>query len=154
MPARIAAACRLSGQAGPADVAATVRSILVSLACKYRWVIERLEAVTGREIRRIHVIGGGARNKLLCRLTADITRRDVLAGPFEATALGNALVQARAAGELGSLGDVRAVASASVRPIVEEPRADDDGAEQTYRRFLDVTGLPAPRPTNSLEKTP
>ena len=154
IPARIAAACRLSGQAAPPDVATTVRSILVSLACKYRWVIECLEAVTGRDIRRIHVIGGGARNPLLCRLTADIARREVLVGPFEATALGNALVQARAAGELGSLGDVRAVASASVRPIVDEPHSDHDDAEQTYRHFLDVTGLPAPRPTNALEKTP
>src|SRR5918995_1320578 len=154
MPARIAATWRQSGQSAPGDVATTVRSILVSLACKYRWVIERLEAVTGRDIRRIHVIGGGARNPLLCRLTADITRREVLAGPVEATALGNALVQALAAGELGSLSDIRAVAFASVRPIVNEPRGDHDDAEQTYRRFLDVTRLPAPRPTNSLEQTP
>ena len=62
MPARIAAACERSGQAAPDGVGATVRSILVSLACKYRWTLERLEAVSGRDIRRIHVIGGGARN--------------------------------------------------------------------------------------------
>jgi rhamnulokinase len=136
MPARIAAAC---GQDAPADVATTVRSIMVSLACKYRWVIERLEAVSGREVRRIHLIGGGARNTLLSRLTADICAREVLVGPFEATALGNVLVQARAAGELGSLADLRAVAAASVDPTVVEPAAE--GAEETYRRFLDVTGL-------------
>jgi rhamnulokinase len=133
MPARVAAACGVD----PRDRRMMVRAILVSLACKYRWVLERLEAVTGREVRRIHVIGGGARNTLLCRLTADITGREVLAGPVEATALGNVLVQARAVGELGSLGDLRAVAAASVRPTVHEP-AGDDG---TYRRFLDVTGL-------------
>ena len=92
-----------------------MRSIYVSLACKYRLVLERLEAASGREVRTIHVIGGGARNELLCQLTADITGREVLAGPVEATALGNVLVQARAAGELGSLADMRAVSAASVR---------------------------------------
>jgi rhamnulokinase len=114
-----------------------VQAILASLACKYRWVLERLEAVTGRDVRRIHVIGGGARNTLLCRLTADVCGREVHAGPVEATALGNVLVQARAAGELGSLADLRAAAAASAQPVVYEP-AGDDG---TYRRFLDLTGL-------------
>ena len=81
-------------------------------------MLERLEAVSGRDVRRIHVIGGGARNALLCRLTADVTGREVLAGPVEATALGNVLVQARAAGELGSLAELRAVAAASAEPVV------------------------------------
>jgi rhamnulokinase len=144
MPARIAAACRRSGQPAPDGVAGTVRSIFVSLACKYRWVLERLEAVTGRDVRRIHVIGGGARNALLCRLTADLCGREVLAGPAEATALGNVLVQARAAGELGSLADLRAVAAASVEPTADRPSPDRDGPETTYRRFLDVTGLGTP----------
>jgi rhamnulokinase len=143
MPARIAAACRRAGQPAPADRGAIVRSILLSLACKYRWVIERLEAVSGRDVQRIHVIGGGARNALLCRLTADICGRSVHAGPVEATALGNVLVQARAAGELGSLAELRAVAAASVDPIVDEPGPDRDAAEETYRRFLEVTQLSA-----------
>ena len=141
MPARIAAACERSGQAAPADVGVVVRSILVSLACKYRWTIERLEAVAGREVRSIHVIGGGGRNALLCRLTADICGRPVLAGPVEATALGNVLVQARAAGELASPAELRAVAAASVEPVVEEPAGDRDAAGATYRRFLNLTGL-------------
>jgi rhamnulokinase len=144
MPARIAAACERTGQASPADVATTVRAILLSLACKYRWAIERLEAVSGREVRRIHVIGGGARNALLCRMTADICGREVLAGPVEATALGNVLVQARAAGELGSLAELRAVAAASAEPALDEPSPDREAAEATYRRFLDLTGLHAP----------
>jgi rhamnulokinase len=138
MPARIADVCGISGRG------AIVRAILVSLACKYRWVLERLEAAGGREVRRIHVVGGGARNALLCRLTADVTGREVLAGPVEATALGNVLVQARAAGELGSLADMRAVAAASAEPVVYEPGSDDG----TYARFLDLTGLPIE------EKTP
>jgi rhamnulokinase len=98
-----------------------VRSIYVSLAAKYKAVLERLEAVSGRDVRTIHVIGGGARNRLLCRLTADITGREVLAGPVEATALGNVLVQARATGELGSLDDMRAVSAASFAPVRYEP---------------------------------
>jgi rhamnulokinase len=98
-----------------------VRSIYVSLATKYKLVLERLEAVSGREVRTLHVIGGGAQNALLCQLTADVTGREVLAGPVEATALGNVLVQARAAGELGSLSDMRAVSAASFQPVSYEP---------------------------------
>ena len=79
------------------------------------------------------MIGGGARNELLCRLTADLLRRPVLAGPVEATALGNVLVQARAVGELGSLAELRAVAAASAEPVVYEPSGD---AEEIYERFL------------------
>jgi rhamnulokinase len=134
MPGRIAAACGLD----PGDRGRMVQAILASLACKYRWVLERLEAVTGRDVRRIHVIGGGARNALLCRLTADACGREVHAGPVEATALGNVLVQARAAGELGSLAELRTVAAASAEPVVYEPAGDDD----IYSRFLDVTALP------------
>jgi rhamnulokinase len=144
MPGRIAAACERSGQARPRDVATVVRAIVVSLACKYRWVLEHLEAVSGRELRRIHVLGGGARNGPLCRLTAELTGREVLAGPVEATALGNVLVQAHGAGELGSLADIRSVAAASASPTVHEPSGDPAAADATYRRFLDLTGLGAP----------
>ena len=137
MPARIAEACRALGQPEPAGRGELVRSILVSLACKYRLVLERLERVTGREVDVVHVIGGGSRNALLCQLTADLLGRPVLAGPVEATALGNVLVQARAVGELGSLAEMRAVAAASAEPAVFEPAEDGD---QIYQRFLEVTG--------------
>jgi rhamnulokinase len=137
MPARIAEACGALGQPTPEGRGEVVRSILVSLACKYRLVLERLQRATGREVDVVHVIGGGARNELLCRLTADLLGRRVLAGPVEATALGNVLVQARAVGELESLADMRAVAAASADPAVYEPSAD---ADETYQRFLDVTG--------------
>jgi rhamnulokinase len=120
MPALVAEAC------GRPDMSRgeIVRSIYVSLARKYKLVLERLEAVSGRAVRTIHVIGGGARNELLCRLTADVTGREVLAGPVEATALGNVLVQARAAGELSSLADMRAVSAASFEPVHYEPSAE------------------------------
>jgi rhamnulokinase len=149
MPAQIAAACEEAGQASPRTPGEFVRSILVSLACKYRLVLERLERVSGREIELVHVIGGGGRNELLCRLTADIAARPVFAGPVEATALGNVLVQARAVGELGSLAEVRAVAAASADPVVYEPRERDEG-EATYRRFLEVTGLSVDAPEPAL----
>jgi rhamnulokinase len=102
-----------------------VRAIYVSLARRYKQVLERLEAAAGRDVRTIHVIGGGARNELLCRLTADVTGREVLAGPVEATALGNVLVQARAAGELGSFTDMRAVSAASVEPVRFQPSREE-----------------------------
>ena len=137
MPALIAAACTEGGQAAPEGRGEIVRSALTSLACKYRLVLERLELVTGRAVDVVHVIGGGARNDLLCRLTADLLGRPVLAGPVEATALGNVLVQARATGELGALGEMRAVAAASADPVVHEPTG---GADGVYDRFLAVTG--------------
>ena len=114
-----------------------MRSALTSLACKYRLVLDRLELVTGRQVEVVHVIGGGARNELLCRLTADLLGRPVLAGPVEATALGNVLVQARAVGELGLLPELRAVAAASADPVVYEPTGDAGGV---YDTFLSVTG--------------
>jgi rhamnulokinase len=146
MPARIGEAIARSGQRAPRDRGELIRAIHVSLACKYRLVLEHLEAVTGREIHRLHVIGGGARNALLCRLTADLTGREVHVGPVEATALGNVLVQARAAGELGSLAEMREVAAASAAATIHEPASDRDAAGSTYRRFLEVTGLGAPAP--------
>jgi len=73
-----------------------------------------------------------------------VTGREVLAGPVEATAMGNVLVQARAAGELGSLADIRHVVAASAQPTTFEPGGSRDAADELYRRFLDVTGLAAP----------
>jgi rhamnulokinase len=144
MPQAIAGACR--GQDPPSTRGEIVRSALVSLACKYRLVLERLAGVTGRDVDVVHVIGGGARNELLCRLTADVIGLPVLAGPVEATALGNVLVQARAAGEVGALEDMRALSAASVEPAVYEPR---DGGQETYERFLAVTGLTVDAPVHA-----
>jgi rhamnulokinase len=144
MPARIEERIAATGQRPPRDRGELIRAIHVSLACKYRLVLEHLEAVTGRTLHRLHVVGGGARNDLLCRLTADLTGRELHAGAVEATALGNVLVQACGAGELGSLGEMRAVAAASARATVHEPSPERDEAEATYRRFLEATGLASP----------
>ncbi|WP_298457480.1 rhamnulokinase family protein [uncultured Cellulomonas sp.] len=110
MPARLAAALARTGQPVPATPAQTVRCILDSLALAYRRAVRDASALSGRDVRVVHVVGGGARNELLCRLTADATGLPVVAGPVEAAALGNVLVQARATGVLdGDLAALRAV---------------------------------------------
>ncbi len=117
MPARIEKLVRESGQAVPSDRGAMVRSIFVSLACKYRMVLELLERVASKSIGTIHVVGGGSRNELLCRLTADITGREVLAGPGEASALGNILMQACAVGHVSTFEEMREISRASFPPV-------------------------------------
>jgi rhamnulokinase len=148
MPARIAALCADSGQAAPAGDGELLRSILVSLACKYRLVCEQLEHVSDEAIDTIHVVGGGARNELLCQLTANVCGREVVTGPVEATALGNVLVQAMALGELSGLADVRRAVARSVKPERYEPNRSSPGtgtSTETYQRFLETTGLSATR---------
>ena len=95
MPARIAEACAATGQTPPQSQAETVRCILDSLALAYRRTVRRAAELSGRDVEVVHLVGGGARNTLLCQLTADACGLPVLAGPVEAAALGNALVQAR-----------------------------------------------------------
>jgi len=109
MPRAIAAFCARTGQVLPATRGALVRSLLESLALKYRHVIEQLRRVLGHPVERIHVIGGGSRNTLLCQLTADATGLPVVAGPAEATAIGNILVQAMALGCVSSLSEMRTI---------------------------------------------
>ena len=108
-PQRIADYCRNTGQEIPKDPGAVTRVILQSLAVRYKEVLESLESLTGRSIRVIHVVGGGSRNRILNQLAADYTGRRVLAGPAEATAAGNALVQAMGNGAVQSLEEIRAV---------------------------------------------
>ncbi len=98
MPARIASACQQAGQPVPAGRAETVRCILDSLALAHAQAVAQAQELAGREIRTVHMVGGGSRNPLLCQLTADACGLPVLAGPAEATAVGNILVQARALG--------------------------------------------------------
>ena len=124
MPAEIAAYCRETGQPVPDTPGRFVRCCLESLAAKYRLVIEWLEEVTGERVQVIHVVGGGSRNTLLNQLTANATGRPVLAGPVEATALGNVLIQARAAGELDSLADLRRAVRESFPVTRFDPRPE------------------------------
>ena len=98
MPARIADACARTGQPVPSGPGQTVRCILDSLALAHRRAILQVQRLSGRAVSVVHMVGGGSRNALLCQLTADACGLPVLAGPAEATALGNALIQARAHG--------------------------------------------------------
>ena len=110
MPARIAAACRQLDQPIPASRAALVRCVLDSLAVAYGRAVRDAERLAGRSVRVVHLVGGGARNSLLCQLTANACDLPVVAGPVEATALGNVLIQARAMGLLaGDLEGLRAL---------------------------------------------
>ncbi|WP_039839488.1 FGGY-family carbohydrate kinase, partial [Paenibacillus sonchi] len=100
MPGRIAEYCRSSGQRVPETKGAILRTILDSLAKSYASTLQELEEITGTRIRKVHMVGGGIQNKLLCQLTADASGREIIAGPVEASALGNLLVQLAALGEL------------------------------------------------------
>jgi rhamnulokinase len=114
MPGRIAAWLRERGQPGPASPAEFTRCILDSLALAYRRALADAQELSGRPADVVHVVGGGSRNELLCQLTADATGLPVIAGPAEATALGNVLVQARALGAApDSLSGLRALLRAS-----------------------------------------
>ncbi|MGO0604483.1 rhamnulokinase [Brevibacterium linens] len=100
MPTRIRDWCVEHGQEPPHTLAEVVRSILESLAAAYAQTLATAEELTGRSIETIHIVGGGSQNTLLCRLTAQRSGRRVLAGPIEATAIGNLLVQARSVGQI------------------------------------------------------
>jgi rhamnulokinase len=114
VPARIAELCAETGQPPPQGQAETVRCILDSLALAYRRTVRRAAELSGRDVEVVHLVGGGARNTLLCQLTADACGLPVVAGPVEAAALGNALVQARAGGAVdGGLPELRRLVRAT-----------------------------------------
>ncbi|MBI1841665.1 MAG: rhamnulokinase [Verrucomicrobia bacterium] len=120
MPEALRAWCRRAGQPVPQTEGELIRCALESLAIKYASTLSALEELTGASMEVVHVVGGGSQNELLNQFTADACGCPVLAGPVEATALGNVMVQARAAGEIGSLGDLRRIVrdSSSLRCFV------------------------------------
>ncbi|WP_433152071.1 rhamnulokinase [Actinomadura nitritigenes] len=124
MPARIAAHCRRRGFPEPASRAETVRCVMDSLALAHRATLRQASRLSGQEIDVVHLVGGGSRNELLCRLTADASGLPVVAGPVEATALGNVLTQARAHGLAGSLAESRALVAATQPLRRYEPAGD------------------------------
>ncbi|MDG3007635.1 rhamnulokinase [Paludisphaera mucosa] len=129
MPARIVAFCKKTGQPAPESEGALIRTCLESLALKYRWTIERLESICRTKIKTIHIVGGGSQNTLLCQFAADACGRPVHAGPVEATAIGNILMQALGRKRIGSLQQLRAIVARSFPVTVFEPqnpRAWDD----------------------------
>ena len=126
MPAAIAALCRATGQERPEKPGEVVRCCLDSLALRCRATLDDLAAVTGERPTVLRVVGGGSRNRLLCQLTADACGVPLVAGPVEATAFGNVIVQAIAAGELAGIAEGRAAVAASVNLETYEPRAGAD----------------------------
>ena len=133
MPEAIRAFCRATNQREPDSAGAVARCCLESVSLKCRWVAEALETLTGRKICTIRMAGGGSRNTLLCQLTADATGRTVVAGPVEATALGNVMVQAIATGLLADATAGRRAMAASVERCYYEPSSDIDWG-RAYRR--------------------
>jgi rhamnulokinase len=122
MPTRIVDACRRSDQPVPVDPPTIVRCIVDSLADAHRRAVQEAQELSGKEVEVVHVVGGGARNSLLCQLTADACGLPVLAGPVEATALGNVLVQARALGAVdGDLAQLRSLIRGSQQVTRYEP---------------------------------
>lgn len=113
MPRRIVDYCNATGQPAPASVGEFARSIFDSLALKYRYVFKRLESFAPRPLKGMHVLGGGSKNKLLNQMTADALGVTVLAGPSEATAIGNIATQLIAAGKLDGLAAAREMIGAS-----------------------------------------
>jgi len=137
MPARIQAFCEETNQRVPQTKGQILRVGLESIALKYRLVLERLEELTGKRLDLIHIIGGGTKNRLLNQFAADSTGRTVVAGPVEATAIGNILMQAITMKHLGSLADAREVVRASFEPEIYEPKPSA-GWDEAYARLQKV----------------
>jgi rhamnulokinase len=124
MVSKVQAFCRETDQPVPQTAGELTRCILDSLALLYGVVIDQIEGLTGRRIRKLHIVGGGSRSELLNQATADASGRLVIAGPGEATALGNIAVQALALGDIGNLEEARAIIRASSELKTYQPTAD------------------------------
>lgn len=137
MPERIQKYCADTNQAVPQTKGEIIRVVLECMALKYRWVLERLEELSGKRHDPIHIIGGGTKNWLLNQFTADCTQRKVIAGPVEATAIGNILMQAIALGHLASLTEARALIRSSFAPEVYGPNPNA-GWDKAYAQLQKV----------------
>ncbi len=135
MPGRIQKFCVDTNQRVPQTKGQIIRVALESIALKYRLVLERLEELTGTRFDPIHIIGGGTKNKLLNQFAADATGRTVIAGPVEATAIGNILMQSIGMKHLGGLADAREIVHASFEPEIYEPNHNAEWAE-AYSRLM------------------
>jgi len=140
MPARIRQYCADTGQAVPETKGEIVRVALEGLALKYKWTFEKLQELLGKKLGRIHVVGGGGQNQLLAQFTANACGVPVLVGPYEATALGNVLLQAIGKGELANLKEAREMLRNSFELKEYEPQAED-AWDEAYAKFLEVAKL-------------
>jgi len=134
MPARVVEFCKETNQPLPENDAEIMAIVYVSLAYKYRYVLEQLIAVSGQQVDRLHIIGGGSKNALLNQMTANAIGRPVVAGPSEATAIGNAVVQLISLGELSNVAEARTMLSQSDELVTYEPD-NVDAWNTNYERF-------------------
>lgn len=135
LPGRVQEYCRKTGQPVPESEGQIMRCIYESLALKYRFALSQLEQETGRTFRTLHILGGGTKDKLLCRLAADCTGKKVVAGPIEATALGNILIQLVTLGALEDLDAGRRMLAETEELKVYEPDPKADW-QKAYERFV------------------
>ena len=139
LPGRIREICEETGQPVPRTVGETVRCIYESLAMKYRRTFESLQTCTGKRFARIHVVGGGTKDGFLCGMTADSCGVPVVAGPTEATVLGNVAVQLMAQGEIPDVRAARRIIaeSTALKRYAPTDRAAWDAAYGTWRNLFD-----------------
>jgi rhamnulokinase/L-fuculokinase len=137
MPSRVREYCQRSGQPVPETVGQIVRTVFESLAMKYRFVLDCLTEMSGKQVDRLHIIGGGGRNKLLSQMTANVTGRQIVVGPFEATALGNGIVQLITLGALDNVVQAREILSKTQETFTYEPQETNIWQEQ-YQRFREI----------------
>ena len=135
MPSRIVDFCTKTGQEVPATKGEIIRVAMESLVFKYRHTLDALEEIAGHRIDTIHIIGGGSQDDLICRFAATASGRTVTAGPVEATAIGNMMVQLMALGEVGSLEEIREVVKNSA--VIKTYKPEGDWSD-VYPRFLEI----------------
>lgn len=141
LPRRIAEYCAASGQKVPETPGEIVRTIFDSLALKYRHTLEMIDELKGRRTPFINIVGGGTKEEMLSRLTANACKVTVVTGPVEATAIGNLLVQAISLGELASFEDAREVVRSSFEIKSYEPDLSEAGMwDEAYERFKKLIG--------------
>ncbi|MBZ9686040.1 rhamnulokinase [Clostridium estertheticum] len=137
MPEKVKEFCRNTNQIIPESIGEIVRCVEESLALKYRWAIEKLEEITSKKIDTVHMVGGGIQDTLLCQLTANTTGKRVVAGPVEATAIGNIIVQAQASGIIKDVAHGKEIIRNSFE-MVEYKAMDNEKYAVNYERFLKI----------------
>lgn len=140
MPRRVVEYCKKTGQRVPENEGQIVRTIMESLALRYRATAEGIAELRGKPATAIHIVGGGTKDTFLCRLTADACGIPVAAGPVEATSIGNLCMQLVGKGELTGLAEARELVRRSFDTTVYEPTADRAAYDEAYVRFCKVTG--------------
>jgi len=137
MPNKVLEYCKNTNQTIPNSKAEIIRCIIESLACAYKKTIEELEIAIGHSVEAIHIVGGGAKNALLCQLTANLTKKLLIAGPVEGSAMGNILVQMKALGEITLVSDLREVVKRSCT-ISEYYPENEEYYDELYDKFKKI----------------